>query len=161
MYVSTVIPSSLNNGDGIRLVIVFQGCSLKCSGCFSKDLQPFDTGQLITPKQLAKAISKEVSNNNMLDGITLSGGNPPEQEDLLEFLVIMKKLKPRLNIWCWTGFEFDELPDERILDYIDVLVTGRYIKTLHFEHEYYGSSNQDVWRKENGKWTKDAKRDSE
>jgi len=162
MRISNINPASLVNGPGIRMVIVFSGCSLNCTGCFSKELQDFDSGKYVTPKQLVRVILKEFKGHTLLDGLTLSGGNPTEQPDLIEFLKLLKEQKPRFDIWLWSGHTWDELlnmKSERCpLKYIDAVVTGRFIKRLQVDGEYYGSSNQEVWKRDKtGRFIKDKK----
>ena len=160
MQIASVNPSSMVNGDGIRLVIVFQGCSLDCDECFSPELFDFKKGKTVSASRLARMIATAYKDDSyMLDGITLSGGNPPEQKELEAFLKELKKIVPKLNIWMWTGFTWDELqankPFMAQLEYIDVVVTGRYEKDKKIEHHYFGSSNQEVWRRTDGEWVKD------
>ena len=42
------------NGEGLRVTIFFSGCTLKCKGCFNKELWDFNVG---------KVFSKEVYEN--------------------------------------------------------------------------------------------------
>ena len=63
----------------------------------------------------------------------------------------MKKEKPELNIWCYSGYTFEELKNRKdeitdiTLNNIDVLVDGQF-KTELFNPtlKYKGSSNQRV-----------------
>ena len=104
MRIDRIDPCSLVNGDGCRIVVVFTGCSLNCEDCFSKELQDFNSGQEIAPEVLAEIIALELTTTKMLDGVTLSGGNPQEQEELTQFLIKLKELMPENDdIWMWTG----------------------------------------------------------
>ena len=156
MIVNRIIPASMVNGDGIRLVIVFSGCTLGCKGCFSPELQSFENGVERKPKELADEIEKKILDNRMLSGITLSGGNPTEQWEIVDFLKEMKSRFPSLNVWMWTGHTWNELNDfeERFntLPYVDVVISGRFEQDKKVENRYFGSSNQEVWRKKEGKW---------
>ena len=148
------------NGDGIRLVIVFQGCSLGCKGCFSKELQDFEGGKKVRGDLLALQIAEEVNDTKMLDGITLSGGNPQEQPDLAGFLQVLRRaMRKSATIWMWTGFSWDEIqkniPLREHLEFIDVVISGRFEEDKKVDHQYYGSTNQEVWRKKKGEWVKD------
>ena len=160
LRVARVVPNSTNNGEGIRTVIVFQGCSLGCKGCFSPELQKFEGGKEVSPEKLAITIGNYyLENKNLIDGITLSGGNPQEQPGLIYFLKALKEKIPTLNIWCWTGYTMEEIQDSNLLTehlcYLDVIITGRFEIDNKIEGEYYGSSNQQIWRKKNGQWAKD------
>ena len=137
------------NGDGCRMTIVFQGCSLNCTGCFSKELQDFSGGRYISAQKFAHMIAEEYEEARLLDGITLSGGNPQEQEDLATFLRALRPLLPKeATIWMWTGFTMEEIQNNMLLknhlQFLDVIVTGKFIESLKIENPYYGSSNQEI-----------------
>jgi len=160
MQISSIEPCSMVNGDGCRMVVVFQGCSLNCTGCFSKKLQNFNAGKTISYKRLAEMVAREYKESKILEGITLSGGNPQEQPELLDFLEILRELLPKkANIWLWSGFTMDEINKKKALQdhlqYIDVVITGRFDQTKKIEHPYFGSSNQEAWRKKNNEWNLD------
>jgi len=160
MYVANISNSSLVNGDGCRAVITFSGCTLDCKGCFSKELQHFTSGEKISPQELAKLLIRVVDGGGkMIDGITLSGGNPPEQPDIMIFLAEIRRLIPFVNIWMWTGFTMKEMKAlyPEMLTYLNVIVTGRFVEELKCDGQYYGSSNQEVWRMKNKEWIKDEK----
>jgi len=156
MRVAEIIPASVVNGDGTRLVIVFRGCSLNCAGCFSPELQQFDVGEEISPSYLAATVYNKFHDNKLLDGLTLSGGNPTEQYEIVDFLIELRKLMPKLNIWMWSGHTWEELNDFKYrhspLPYIDTIITGRFVLNKKVKNQYYGSSNQEVWRKKDMVW---------
>jgi anaerobic ribonucleoside-triphosphate reductase activating protein len=94
-------------------------------------------------------IVEEINGNSMLDGITLSGGDPFfDPSELLQFL---KEITARtsLNIWSYTGYTYESLlqnPTMReCLDYIDVLVDGKFEQAnYHPDLHFRGSSNQRI-----------------
>jgi anaerobic ribonucleoside-triphosphate reductase activating protein len=55
---------------------------------------------------------------------------------------------PGVDVWIYTGFEYDEIKDTELAKRADVLVTGPYIEELRCEGKMYGSSNQEIHRKE-------------
>lgn len=61
--------------------------------------------------------------------VTFSGGDPLLQIDNLIVLAAEIK-KIGKNIWCYTGYNYDDIVSSprlsRILDYVDVIVDGRY-----------------------------------
>ena len=139
---------SLVNGPGMRRVFFAQGCKHNCNGCFNPDTHDFNGGQLMNMDDLIR----DVKGNPMIKGITFSGGDPMEQAD--KFAYMAKEFKKlNLNIWCYTGYEFEELlniskKDKGILELIeniDVLVDGKFqLENKKDGLRYRGSSNQRI-----------------
>ncbi|MBQ7140854.1 MAG: anaerobic ribonucleoside-triphosphate reductase activating protein [Bacilli bacterium] len=151
---------SIVDGAGIRAVIWTQGCSHNCFGCHNPDTHDFSKGIKVDIEN----IKKELDNLEMHDGITFSGGDPMFQaSSCAEIAKYAKKLK--LNVWCYTGFTFEELlsmcdtnPNiKEFLDYIDVLIDGKFIleqKSLALK--YRGSKNQRILNVKNSLKNKKA-----
>jgi anaerobic ribonucleoside-triphosphate reductase activating protein len=143
---SGIMPQSLVNGPGLRKVYFAQGCKHHCADCFNPETWSFQGGKVTDVDQLVE----EIKEQTYLDGVTFSGGDPIEQAE--GFALLGQKLKQQgFNIWCYTGYTWEELiknslNDHHIMDLlktIDVLVDGKYINTLHSHtHKYRGSSNQ-------------------
>lgn len=139
-------PDSIVDGKGVRTVIWTQGCSHNCYGCHNPDTHSFSGGILVDTSDVIKEISK-LKNQ---DGITFSGGDPINQ--VLPCLEIAKYCKKNnLNVWCYTGYTFEELlakNDSHILEflkYVDVLVDGRFIlKEKSLNLKFKGSRNQRI-----------------
>lgn len=79
--------------------------------------------------------------------VTFSGGDPIFQPEGFAELAYAIKQRSRKNIWCYTGYTFENLLrnplQAKLLQYIDVLVDGRFKKELQDETLYFrGSSNQ-------------------
>ena len=60
------------NGEGIRTSIFVTGCTHCCKGCFNKDYQDFNAGELWTQRETEQVI--EFLKDPMVDGLTLLGG---------------------------------------------------------------------------------------
>ena len=134
---------SVVDGEGIRYVLFCQGCKHHCNGCHNPESWSFNGGTFVEPLDIYNQMKK----NELLDGLTLSGGDPIEQVD--ELLPLVKLVKNEYNIWCYTGYLYEDLiNDDKIknfLEYIDVLVDGPFILdqrdlTLQFK----GSKNQRI-----------------
>jgi len=131
-------------GTGLRFVIWVQGCTFKCKGCISPYGQEIKENILVDINILAQSIIK----NKSIEGITISGGEPFLQVSKLnKLLKIIKEQRPALNIIVFTGFELEDLDwDEakEFLQFIDVLIDGKYIEELNDNKGLRGSSNQRV-----------------
>lgn len=145
-YKETVV-----DGEGLRYSIYFAGCTHACKGCHNKESWCPDNGTLITEEYLDKIIN-EINSNPLLDGITLSGGDPLyNPEEMLEVVKYLKE-KTKINIWLYTGYTIEELRKNNkrmaVLEYIDTLVDGKFVQELYDPLlKFRGSSNQRIIRK--------------
>ncbi len=140
-----VIDESYTDGVGVRYTIFTQGCMHQCYNCQNKETWDFNAGTVCSIDK----IIEQLKTMPWLDGVTLSGGDPMYRET--EVLELVKKIKENttLNIWLYTGFTYEEcLADtakREILNYIDVLVDGKYEEQLRSLHlKFRGSSNQRI-----------------
>ena len=145
MRIAGVNTCSLVNGDGVRYVIFVQGCKHHCKGCQNKWSWDMDGGTDIPVEMIAEDVRK----HRMIDGITLSGGDPFYQQDEC---VKLLKLLPEYNVWIYTGFEYEQIADTELAKMSDVIVDGPFVEELRCEGKMYGSSNQRIIRldKHNG-----------
>ena len=92
----------------------------------------------------AAEISADFRKRRLLDGITLSGGDPfCQQEACMELLDLL----PGVNVWIYTGHEYETICDTPLAKRADVLVVGPYREELRCDGKMYGSSNQRIIRK--------------
>ena len=150
-----IYDETIADGDGLRLSIYFSGCSHNCFGCHNPDSHDPEKGVLLDSVLAAEIVNK-VNTNPLLDGITLSGGDPMfNPEALLEFLKFLKE-KTKKNIWCFTGYTYEQLLKDPLrsecLKYIDTLVDGPFIMALRDPSlSFRGSSNQRILPLKNGR----------
>ena len=133
------------NGPGLRFVLWTQGCLKGCKNCFNPETWSTDTYKELSPTQIFELIK-----NFRLEGVTISGGDPLEQEEeLLELLFLLKEIKLPKGIILFTGFSRNEIREnpirEKCLSYIDVLIDGRYEEELKTDSSLRGSSNQEFY----------------
>lgn len=158
LNVAGIVNDSIVDGDGYRATIFEQGCSHNCAFCQNPDTHSFDVKKEYSVEQLIDIISS----NKLLDGVTLSGGDPFFQAK--ENIALINEIhKLGLNVWAYTGFVWEQFYDFKykaiqhkglcivtgdmidMLEICDVIVDGKFNninKTLNIN--YIGSSNQRI-----------------
>ena len=140
--IAGIVPESFVDGEGIRFAIFFQGCVRNCFNCHNPATHALDGGKILDTAEIIQSVKK----NPLLTGITLTGGEPLLQ--IVPALELAKAAKSfGLNVWCYTGFKFEDIPAdaEELLQNVDVLVDGEYIDDLRdLELQFRGSKNQRV-----------------
>ena len=141
---ANIVKASIVDGLGLRLTVFLQGCPRHCEGCQNPNLLSLDGGAEIGVRELAELILKNIT--PLHKGITFSGGDPLIQSrELLRLIMIIKQQIPRLNIWVYTGFLFEEVKNIPVMSLIDVLVDGPFILSQKdLSLKFRGSSNQRI-----------------
>lgn len=95
------------DGPGIRFVIFFKGCSLRCQYCHNPDTWTKDGSNIYSVEELLKEILKYRSYFGKTGGVTASGGEPLLQiEFVTELFTLLKK--EGIHTACDTsGITFD------------------------------------------------------
>ena len=139
---------SIVDGEGIRSVIWFQGCSHNCPGCHNPETHDFNAGEIVSLEEM----KAQIDELEFQAGVTFSGGDPMMQVEALTELASYVHEKG-MNVWVYTGFTFEELMTlaekndnyRKALEEIDVLVDGRFVLELRsFDAQFRGSSNQRI-----------------
>ena len=129
------------NGLGVRVSLFVSGCTHHCKNCFNQMTWDFKYGKEFN--QEVEDLIIDYLKPEHITGLSLLGGEPMEpsnQRALLPFIKRVKELYPQKDIWCYTGYLFDqellsesrarcEVTDE-LLSYIDVLVDGKFVEEL-------------------------------
>ena len=142
---SNLQSDSIVDGDGIRTVIWFQGCRHHCRECQNPETWSFDGGIEFDVED----IKEQMKNLKYQTGITLSGGDPFFQASAAAEIAKFAH-SIGLNVWCYTGFTYDEIIDANdekmeLLKNTDVLVDGRFeIENKSLACKFRGSTNQRV-----------------
>ena len=153
--INGLVNDSIVDGPGLRFAVFTQGCYRGCSGCHNPDThdplggRPDDTDRII-------GLLRE---NPLLDGLTLTGGEPFEQPAAcLELARGARALG--LNVWAYTGYTYEQLKDrsdpdiDALLAMLDVLVDGPFdVSQRSLELDFRGSRNQrllDLKQSDNG-----------
>ena len=131
MYISGIQYESIVDGEGLRLTLFISGCKWNCEGCQNVDSHSFTNGREFDIT-LQNHVIEYIHNNPMIKGITLSGGDPMFSAiEVLDFVTELKIKIPSINIWCYTGFTFEEIvkgndAKTSLLIMCDVLVDGKF-----------------------------------
>ncbi|WP_295841360.1 anaerobic ribonucleoside-triphosphate reductase activating protein [uncultured Apibacter sp.] len=132
------------DGPGFRTSIYAAGCIHKCLECHNPQSWNYENGQEFSIEELLDIVSASEFAN-----VTFTGGDPLIQVN--EFTELAKKIKTftHKNIWCYTGFTFEQINKSQklsqILPFLDVLVDGKYMNNLYNENlPFRGSSNQRI-----------------
>ena len=153
MHYAEVKYFDVANGPGIRVSLFVSGCPHACPGCFNEIAWNYEYGEKYT-EEVEEKILKAVSKAE-IQGLSLLGGEPLYPANLRALLPLLRKLKERLpkkDIWCYSGYTYEELLSregeekkelDELFSYLTVLVDGRFIEsekdiTLLFR----GSKNQ-------------------
>ena len=134
------------NGEGIGVVLWVAGCNHNCEECHNPETWDQNAGQLFTDKSKQEIF--QYLNKDYIHRITFTGGDPlfPNNRNTLTKLAKeIKEIFPDKKIWCYTGYLYEQVKDLPIMNYIDVLIDGPYVKKLRdVSLHWVGSSNQKV-----------------
>jgi len=144
LSILNIVHDTTVDGPGFRTAIYGAGCKHQCSGCHNPHSWNINNGMDYSIEKLLDIIIQDEFSN-----VTFSGGDPLMQVEGFAGLAREIKEKTEKNIWCYTGFLYEQvLKSEtlsQILPFIDVLVDGRYIAALRNEDlQFRGSSNQRI-----------------
>lgn len=85
MNYNNIILCDTANGEGIRTSLFVSGCTNHCQGCFNKEAQDFNYGQLYTP-ETEQTILKQIS-KPYIAGLSILGGNPYAKTMLVSLIL--------------------------------------------------------------------------
>ena len=156
MNYATIKKIDVANGVGMRVSLFVSGCTHHCKGCFNPEAWNFNYGEPFT-KEVEDEIL-EALKPSYIQGLSLLGGDPFEpanQAALLPFIRRFKAMYPEKNLWCYSGYNFEQDmltgklgPEEitmEMLSYIDILVDGEFVLELkNPKLRFRGSENQRV-----------------
>ena len=141
------------NGPGTRVSLFVSGCTHHCKGCFNEIAWDFNYGNDFTTDVEDSIISK--LKNPLYNGLSLLGGEPMEPQNQIALLPFIERVRnecPEKDIWCYSGYTWEELTGtmsaqvtSRLLDMIDILVDGPFIlQKKDISLTFRGSSNQRI-----------------
>lgn len=143
------------NGEGVRVSLFVSGCTHHCKNCFNSETWDFNYGKPFTKETEDTIISYLAP--DFIDGFSLLGGEPFEPQNQRVLVDLLRRIRaelPQKNIWCYSGYTFEELTldsrarcecTDEMLYMIDVLVDGEFKQDLYdISLSFRGSSNQRI-----------------
>lgn len=134
------------DGPGIRFVVFFQGCPMRCAYCHNPDTWDFNVNQKMSVGEILKKYDgvKEFLKNG---GLTATGGEPLAQIDFLIELFKSAKLKNIHTTLDTSGITFNKENTQKfdeLMQYTDlVMLDIKHIDpTSH--HKLTGQSNYNI-----------------
>ena len=148
MYYSGIKGFDISNGPGIRTSLYVSGCTHHCKGCFNASTWDFNSGVPYT-EETEEYILEQLKER---DGLSLLGGDPFDNLKDIDLYELVKKVKqqyPNKDIWCWTGYTYEEIiKDEDMFEFfslLDVVIDGRFVESKKdIKLRFKGSTNQKV-----------------
>ena len=153
MYYGSIKPCDIANGTGVRVTLFVSGCTHRCKGCFQPQTWDFRYGQPFTAETEEALL--EALNRPYISGLTLLGGEPMAPANQPEVLSLVRRVRQELpgrDIWCYTGYLYEELAagrvgplDRELLHELDVLVDGPFLlEQKDIRLRFRGSANQRI-----------------
>lgn len=134
------------DGPGVRFVVFFQGCPLRCKYCHNPDTWDFSGGKEVTAEELLKEYDsyKEFLKSG---GITATGGEPLAQPEFLaEFFRLAKEkgIHTCLDTSAGTFSAATQQKIDKVLDYTDLVM----LDIKHIDNEQHrvltGAGNSNI-----------------
>ena len=146
MNYGKIKPVDIANGEGIRVSLFVSGCPHRCKGCFNSELWGYDAGELFTIEALERVLT--LCGKDYISGLSILGGEPLAQENRANVTELCRwfvRIYPEKTIWLYTGYDWEDVCDMYIMNYIDVLVDGQFVQNLSDPRlRFRGSSNQRI-----------------
>ncbi len=141
------------NGPGVRVSLFVAGCPHRCKEFFNPETWDFGFGSPFGEEQIQ--IILDYLTPDHIRGLSLLGGEPFEPENQSAVLELVRRVRAELpgkTVWCYTGYLYEELADNRIghhsrslLETLDVLVDGPFVlEKKDLGLRFRGSSNQRI-----------------
>ena len=139
-------PCNSANGPGVRTILWCAGCSHHCKECHNMHTWDPNSGTVLSEKEIDMLF--EYLSKPYIKGLTFSGGDPlypANRETVLKIAKMCKEKFPEKDMWCWTGYNFEDISMIPDIKYIDVIVDGKFeIDKKDLTLVWRGSSNQRI-----------------
>ena len=146
MRYHNITKDDMLNGDGLRVVLWVSGCSHCCKSCHNPVTWD-PAGGLYFDESARQEIFEQLD-KPYISGITFSGGDPLHAANRPDIRKLTKEIRekyPHKSIWMYTGDIWENVCDDIMMQYIDVLVDGEFQEDKKDPKLLWkGSSNQRV-----------------
>lgn len=145
MYVARILYPVKVLGPGDRIAIWMVGCKHGCKGCSNPELWEVQDKYQISMESIMELI-KQIEKEHIIDGFTITGGDPFEQPaELKELLLQLREISS--DILVYTGYEYKDIKERYndILSIISVLIDGKYEEDKNHTSCLIGSDNQQIY----------------
>ena len=147
---------SIHDGPGIRTIVFFKGCYMRCAWCCNPESQSKEI-ETIIEKGRAKTVGKDVTADDIMPeilsdmpyykrsggGVTLSGGEVLCQADFArELLMACKEQGLHTAIESASSAPFSEI--EKLLPYLDLYLMDIKHMDSQKHKEYTGTGNERI-----------------
>ena len=143
------------DGPGIRFLIFFAGCPLRCKYCHNVDMLTLKSGKEYSAEEVInKALKNKVYLDSSGGGITISGGEPFFQAHFLKEVLKLAK-KKGLNTTVDTSLFTSKKAIDEVMPYTDLFM----VSLKHFNNKMHqdltGKKNEEILK--NIKYLSDKK----
>ena len=90
-YISSIESMGIHDGPGIRCVVFFGGCPLRCKFCHNPEMWTTQESDIYKPNELVEKIIRFKPYLGDNGGVTFSGGEPLNQIEFLEEMIDLCK----------------------------------------------------------------------
>ena len=146
MRYHNITKDDMLNGDGLRVVLWVAGCNHCCKGC--QNPITWDAAGGLLFDEAAKQEIFEQLDKDYISGITFSGGDPLHPANRADVRNLAREIRekyPNKTIWLYTGYTWEEIAQQPIMQYLDVVVEGPFIlERRDVKLLWKGSDNQRV-----------------
>lgn len=153
-FIADYKPFTMVDGEGVRCSLYVSGCLFACEGCFNEAAWSFRCGSPYDDA-LEERILTDLG-HEAVQGLTLLGGEPFLNTGVCMRLVARtrERFGTAKDVWCWSGYTFEQLLAEEpagsadkleLLRGIDVLIDGPFqLAERDSSLAFRGSRNQRI-----------------
>lgn len=159
-FVKFIENDIVDSDDGVAVSVWFGGCPHKCKGCHNAQLWDENCVEETPLDLVIKELIPLINKNGVMRNLSILGGEPLAPYNRKDVSILINKIKkvyPNIKIYLWTGYTIEDLRAEinddikYVLSMVDVLIDGPFIlEQRDITLKLRGSSNQRIFRRENG-----------